>query len=94
MGEDYQLINESALSFGHAIWAGKLHENPIIIQCSRSADKRIELVHLGHGLNIKMVETIDSNVGSSNIVVSSTGDAIKLYSSNREEGTIALYNIT
>lgn len=93
----WQCIAQDNISFGHALWCGKIEGKPYAIVCSRGSDKVISLYELktdSEGGIAYVKSTIDSGVGASNIVVDQERGKTVLYTANHGANEVARYSIS
>ncbi|MCT3557319.1 hypothetical protein EFR98_10890 [Lentilactobacillus buchneri] len=78
--------------FGHAIWGGSIGDKQYFIFGWRQGSQELELISSKDGEIT--TQTIDKQVGPSNVTVFSKDNKLYLLSANREHNEIAIYHIT
>lgn len=83
--------NQEQTPFGHAIWGGNLYGNNYFIFGNREGKQNLFLIEMHSGLFHQKV--IDSNVGSSNVLVIEKKDKYYVASANNSNNELAMYEI-
>ena len=94
LGGRWEPVYETAVNFGHVVWAGDIQGRAAIIAGSRAEDKELVLLR-PRSNDLKEMErlVIDTQVGSSQITVVKQGSRDLIVSANNGAGEVVLYEI-
>jgi len=85
-------IHEEAISFGHALWAGRLGNEVGILVGNRGGQKELLWFRVVSGRPFRVErEVLDSGVGPAQIAVASENGKFRIVSANHGTGQVSLY---
>lgn len=88
----WQKVHETAIAFGHAIWAGRLRDQTGVLVGNRAGDKELLWLRVTSANPIKTERVVvDRNVGPAQVCVVSQPGETMILSANHGAGEVSLY---
>ena len=85
----WRLVMEQRISFGHALWAGVLRNQPAVVFGNRGGEKELVVLHPSTGDRL----VIDRGVGPAQVAVVHEPARDMILSANHAVGEVALYEM-
>ncbi|MFH0965376.1 MAG: hypothetical protein V2A58_15355 [Planctomycetota bacterium] len=93
-GEDWQVLHEAPLDFGHVVWAGTLLGGPAILAGSRGGDRGLVMLAVTSTDPFSVKRTLlDGGIGPTQVAVIRQGSTDLIVSANHGVGEVALYKL-
>jgi len=94
LSKKWRSVFETCLDFGHVVWAGEILDQPAVLGGCRAGSKELFLLRPKFGnLSSMNRETLDSNIGPTQIAVIHKPGCDLILSANHGSGEVALYEL-
>ena len=93
--DEFDVIGELPIHFGHVLWAGEMFGDLYVIGGSRGDNKALVLYKVKKGLKPEFeAQVLDEGTGATQIAVSITEDKAVVFTSNHGAGSVDMYVLT